>query len=257
MVKNILTIIALIILSGFVSASAQAKTIHVKHGDTLWELSHQHKTTVAKIKEWNQLHTDLIQPGDVLTVSPEATYVVLSGDTLWAIAKAHHIQVSQLMQRNSLTSDLIHPGLKLIIPNNHSTSSTKIAQTERVALNNSPKKVVIASKPKTKVKANFATGAGSGKVITVTATAYTPSCSGCSGITATGVNVKSNPHAKVIAVDPRVIPLGTKVHIEGLGVYTAADTGGSIKGHRIDVLMASERAAIYFGRKQLKITILN
>jgi len=53
-----------------------------------------------------------------------------------------------------------------------------------------------------------------------------------------------------------VIPLGSKVYIEGLGVYIAGDTGGAIKGNRIDVLMASERTALSFGRKHLKLTIL-
>ncbi len=55
-----------------------------------------------------------------------------------------------------------------------------------------------------------------GKVMTVSSTAYTASCSGCSGHTATGVNLKNNPNAKVIAVDPNVIPLGSKVHVEAM-----------------------------------------
>ncbi|MFX6153002.1 3D domain-containing protein, partial [Acinetobacter baumannii] len=49
----------------------------------------------------------------------------------------------------------------------------------------------------------------------VIATAYTAYCTGCSGTTATGINLRANPNAKVIAVDPRVIPLGTKVYVEG------------------------------------------
>ena len=97
----------------------------------------------------------------------------------------------------------------------------------------------------------------SGKAITVKATAYTASCAGCSGTTATGINIKDNPHAKVIAVDPSVIPLGSKVYIKGYGEYTAADTGGAIKGNRIDVFIPSEQAALNFGRKQLTVTILH
>src|SRR5699024_1065439 len=56
-----------------------------------------------------------------------------------------------------------------------------------------------------------------GKELTVEATAYVPNCSGCSGITATGINVKDNPNMKVISVDPSVIPLGSKVWVEGYG----------------------------------------
>lgn len=51
--------------------------------------------------------------------------------------------------------------------------------------------------------------------MTVTATAYTANDGGISGITATGVNLNKNPNAKVIAVDPNVIPLGSKVYVEG------------------------------------------
>ena len=69
----------------------------------------------------------------------------------------------------------------------------------------------------------------------MTATAYTASCNGCSGVTATGFNLRANPDAKVIAVDPSVIPLGSKVYVEGYGYAIAADTGGSVKGKRIDV----------------------
>ena len=53
--------------------------------------------------------------------------------------------------------------------------------------------------------------------------------------TATGLILNNNPNAKVIAVDPSVIPLGTKVYVEGYGYAVAADTGGAIKGHKIDV----------------------
>ncbi|AIW03327.1 peptidoglycan-binding protein [Bacillus phage Mater] len=97
----------------------------------------------------------------------------------------------------------------------------------------------------------------SGRTMTVNATAYGADCAGCSGITATGLNVKANPGAKIIAADPNVIPLGSKVYLEGYGTYTVADTGGAIKGNRIDVFMGTEANAMSFGRKQLKLTILN
>jgi 3D (Asp-Asp-Asp) domain-containing protein len=95
------------------------------------------------------------------------------------------------------------------------------------------------------------------KQITVKATAYTASCEGCSGITKTGVNIKDNPDAKVIAVDPDVIPLGSKVYVEGFGTATAADIGGGIDGKEIDVFIPSEQDAIEFGVQKLKVTILN
>lgn len=91
----------------------------------------------------------------------------------------------------------------------------------------------------------------------VTATAYTAYCNGCTGVTATGINLKSNPNLKVIAVDPSVIPLGTKVWVEGYGYAVAGDTGGAIKGNRIDLFMSSKSQAYDFGRKKVRIKVLN
>lgn len=91
------------------------------------------------------------------------------------------------------------------------------------------------------------------------ASAYTPYCKGCSGITALGWNVRSQKR-NVVAVDPRVIPLGKKVQVyvggKLMGTYTAADTGGAIKGNKIDILMYSQSAALKFGRKTVTVKVL-
>ena len=96
-----------------------------------------------------------------------------------------------------------------------------------------------------------------GESMTVEATAYTADCAGCSGITATGVNLNTNRYAKVIAVDPDVIPLGSEVQIEGMGTYTAADTGGAINGNRIDVHVPSKSEAYSFGRRSVEVTVVD
>lgn len=96
----------------------------------------------------------------------------------------------------------------------------------------------------------------SGEELTVTATAYTPYCTGCSGVTATGINLRNNPDLKVIAVDPSIIPLGTKVYVEGYGYAIAGDTGGAIKGNKIDVFFPTKSQAYNWGRKTVKIRIL-
>ena len=61
---------------------------------------------------------------------------------------------------------------------------------------------------------------------------------------------------RTIAVDPRIIPMGTRVYIEGVGYRIAEDTGGDIKGNRIDLFMDSEKECVIFGRKNLKVIIL-
>lgn len=105
-------------------------------------------------------------------------------------------------------------------------------------------------------------GVKSRKTINMVATSYIALCnSGCSGITATGVDVRNTPSDMIIAVDPRVIPLHTKVKVtlqNGQSFYaTAEDTGGAIKGHKIDILKATSGEAVKFGRQRVTVTILN
>ncbi len=82
----------------------------------------------------------------------------------------------------------------------------------------------------------------------VEATAYTYT----GNPTATGVY----PREGLIAVDPRVIPLGTEVYVEGYGYAIAADTGGAIKGNIIDVFFPSFQTCIEWGRRPVTIHIL-
>ncbi|WP_183040867.1 peptidoglycan-binding protein [Salipaludibacillus neizhouensis] len=92
--------------------------------------------------------------------------------------------------------------------------------------------------------------------ITMEATAYTAGCEGCSGITATGIDLRDQPNKKVVAVDPSVIPLGSIVEVEGYGRAVAGDTGGAIKGNKIDLHVASKDDAFAFGRKDVNVTII-
>ena len=84
------------------------------------------------------------------------------------------------------------------------------------------------------------------------ATAYTADCYGCSGVTAIG---KRAGHG-IVAVDPRVIPLGTKLYIPGYGHALAGDTGGAIIGNRIDLGFNSHGDAINFGRRPIVVYVL-
>jgi 3D (Asp-Asp-Asp) domain-containing protein len=98
---------------------------------------------------------------------------------------------------------------------------------------------------------------------TFEATAYTADCVGCIGITKTGIDVKytqvDEDGRRIIAVDPKVIALGTAVEVR-IGNVTldavAADIGGSIDGREIDVLMATEKEAREFGRQDVSVRIL-
>ncbi|AXF57611.1 peptidoglycan-binding protein [Salicibibacter kimchii] len=89
------------------------------------------------------------------------------------------------------------------------------------------------------------------------ATAYTAECDGCSGITATGKDLRNDRNANVVAVDPNVIPLGSTVHVEGYGEAVAADTGGAINGQKIDLHVPTREEAMNFGRQNVEVTVLD
>jgi len=88
--------------------------------------------------------------------------------------------------------------------------------------------------------------------LSMVATAYTAGCGGCSGITASG---RPAGHG-IVAVDPRVIPLGTRMYIPGYGHAVAGDTGGAIRGNRIDLGFNSNAAANQFGRRSITVYLI-
>ena len=102
-------------------------------------------------------------------------------------------------------------------------------------------------------------------VIRAQATAYTADFAstgkrpgdGGFGRTATGTIARRNPNGySSIAVDPRVIPLGTKLYIEGYGYGIAEDTGGAIKGNIVDVYFNSNAECIQWGRRTVNVYVL-
>lgn len=94
------------------------------------------------------------------------------------------------------------------------------------------------------------------KSFIVTATAYEPSEVSCGKYADgfTSIGLKAGPG--IIAVDPRVIPMRTKVYVEGYGYAIAGDVGSAIKGNRIDVCFDTVREALNFGRRKVRIYIL-
>ncbi len=98
------------------------------------------------------------------------------------------------------------------------------------------------------------------RVITCEATAYTSAADECGksdGITASGMMFEVG----VVAVDRRQIPLGTKLYIESLdgkyvyGYCIAADTGGAIKGNKVDLAMNTKSECFQFGRRNVRVYI--
>ncbi|MCQ6277269.1 LysM peptidoglycan-binding domain-containing protein [Bacillus sp. V3B] len=248
MKQKLLSLLAAAALFITAATTTQAEQIVVHKGDTLWDLSKQYKVSVESIKKWNNLSDDVIHPNDLLEISPIKHVLVRKGDNLWNISQVYGVSVEDVKKWNHLSSDIIQPNWNLIIYTNRQNDikgkkETVKPNAQSVQHNPAPAETVDLKQ--------------ADKEITVEATAYTAECEGCIGITKTGVDLKANPDEKVIAVDPSVIPLGSKVYVEGYGYATAEDIGGAIKGNRIDVFIPELDDALEWGRKQVNVTIID
>ncbi|WP_186575962.1 LysM peptidoglycan-binding and 3D domain-containing protein [Aquibacillus kalidii] len=234
-------------LTGMAAVPTSAEEYQVVRGDSLWEIAQEYETTVTDLQEKNELTSDLIYPEQILQIDKEENYIVEKGDTLSEIGVEHEVSVKELKDWNSLTTDLIIIGQELIIKTSN-TQSTEV-------------KAASTSTPSTKERSEPVSSAPSAsesqRTLTMVATAYTAECTGCSGITATGINLNEDRDKKVIAVDPDVIPLGTKVHVEGYGQAIAGDTGGAIKGNRIDIHVPTKDIAYEWGVREVEVKILD
>ncbi|MBU8738726.1 3D domain-containing protein [Bacillus licheniformis] len=267
MKKTFMSFVAVAALSSTAfGASASAKEVTVQKGDTLWGISQKQGVNLQDLKEWNQLSSDLIIPGQKLNVSEKQTeekkqYTIKKGDTLWKIAQKFGVSVNDLKNWNNIKSDIIYPNTSITVDGQATVQAAAAQPAEtKPAVQKEAKVEKAAPAPAPKQEKEPASSSNvsqsTAKELTVTATAYTANDGGMTGVTATGIDLKANKNAKVIAVDPNVIPLGSKVYVEGYGEATAADTGGAIKGNKIDVFVPSKSAAKNWGVKTVKVKVL-
>ena len=99
--------------------STKEITYVVKKGDSLWLIANKYDTTVKKIKSANNLTSNTLQIGQVLTIPSSTeffTYTVKKGDSLWLIAKNYNTTVDNIKKLNNLTSNTLQINQKLILP---------------------------------------------------------------------------------------------------------------------------------------------
>lgn len=162
----------------------------------------------------------------------DLTYLVSPGDTLSKIAGSFGTTVASLQEYNGLSNaNFIHIGQRIKIP------SVPVPLLEG-------KEPVIERVLSTTLTAYTAGEESTGK---------TPSHPQY-GITYSGVRAEEG---RTVAVDPKVIPLGSTVYIEGVGIRKAEDTGSAIKGSKIDVFMNDVSEARTFGvKRNVKVFLL-
>jgi 3D (Asp-Asp-Asp) domain-containing protein len=170
--------------------------------------------------------------GNLLKMIPETlTYQVKKGDSLYNIALSFGTDIETLQHLNGLSdANFLNIGQELKIPN---------ALHQEITTGYKVKNVMTADLT-AYTAGRESTGKGPGDP------GY--------GVTASGAHVRDG---HTIAVDTSIIPMGSKVYIEGIGIRTAEDTGGAIRGNRIDVYMSDLTTAIDFGYKRgVKIYLL-
>src|SRR5699024_7233683 len=189
------------------------------------DIAEEHNTSVDELVEINELKTTMIHPKQTLFIND--IYKVQKGDTLIGISDEYDVSVEDLKDWNNLKSDIIAIGQELKIKgvnieqdDSEATSEDSSSQSNESGQSAEPVQTS-SNTNKNASQEQSSQDDPDGKTVTVTATAYTADCEGCSGVTSTGVDLNANPDAKVIAVDPSVIPLGSEVYVEGYGYATA------------------------------------
>lgn len=193
------------------------------------------------------------------------THTAVKDDTFWKLSLQYKVALNELIQANSHINPLnIQIGSKLHIPGNNVEASGQLSAASAPA--SAPQLLTAKSEEaQPSVTVNGQSYAYT-STLDVKATAYTAAAAenGKWG----AVDYFGNPlKVGTVAVDPKMIPLGTKLYVTGYSydglptggmLATATDMGGSIKGNRIDLFVpGTTKQALKFGIQDVKVYVLN
>lgn len=258
---------------------AKIKSVHTKVRDILEDL------------EIELSEKDVVTPGLDTELEPNDTIEIVRLEEVYEVLE-ESIPFEEVTNKNKNLEEgktkVAQEGkdgikeitIKKLFVNGELTSEEKVKETiakepvPKIIEKGTKKKepVVVASRGGLTNKRRENTNNNNGKFnakssFIAVATAYDLSYASCGkypgdkgyGKTALGTNARHG----VVSVDPRVIPLGTRLYIESLdgtpdyGFAVAEDTGAAIKGHRVDLFFGNSDAARRFGRRKVRVHILN
>lgn len=182
---------------------------------------------------------------DKLNSEKEAVFAVIEENEKLLISNPLSVANSSTSSASELQNAI--DTLNSLIPQLNSSSIITLAKE---GINNAKSRIAELNAPSIP---SGSTEVGSAiKTLTMESTAYYGH-----GITAMGLKPIRDPNGiSTVAVDPSVIPLGSKVYVSGYGVAIASDTGGAIKGNIIDVFLNSYEECMSWGRRQVTVQIL-
>ncbi|WP_368252158.1 3D domain-containing protein [Enterococcus sp. 2201sp1_2201st1_B8_2201SCRN_220225] len=187
----------------------------------------------------------------------EIEHTVTSSDTLWGLSMKYYGSddyIDTIAKDNKIAdTDMIYDGEVLTINTDSSATKASTENTETTTKTEAATTTAETTETTTTDSANY-----SGTTMYMESTAYSSDPADTLGggtITATGQNLLENPMA--VAVDPSVIPLGTHLYVEGYGEAYAVDTGSAIQGNIIDVHFSTYEQCVAWGRRQVKVTIID
>lgn len=228
--------------------------------------NHAEQTTVSTVEDFLKAESIKLSPLDRVTPSPKT---LLSNNLRIVVVR---VRREELIERTPIAfstkqkyTSALPVGSKKVLTlgkngerikkflqvykNDVQVQRTKTA--DRVAVAPRPQVEQVGTRGMTLASRGFFEGR---RVIEMTATGYGPGENGRWGNqTASGLK----PGFGVVAVDPRFIPLGTRLYIEGYGYAVAGDTGGAIKGSRIDLGFDNYNRAQAVGRRKVRVLILD
>lgn len=194
-----------------------------------------------------QLHTDakvkVLNVSSKLVLRDEVQnyQVIKEPDSALARGNEEVIQVGRNGLNRLLVREKYHKGVKV---------GEEVVQTSQLV--RPVDQVIREGTAESKIQSTIGLRSYS-QMLYMEASAYLPYDGGGAGYTALGIPARYG----VVAVDPDIIPLGTRLYIPGYGEAIAADTGGAINGYMIDLCMEDYTQAIAFGRRGVEVYILD
>ena len=223
------------------SLNKDIETLNTKNN----ELKTLQTTIESDLKVVKEKKQEQEEYSDKLNAEKEAVFAVIEENEKTLIAKPLSIANSSTASTSELQNaiDTLNSYIPLL-------NSSRIINMAKDGISNAKARI---SELNTPTVPTTSTEVGTAiKTLTMESTAYYGH-----SITASGLKPVRNPNGvSTIAVDPNVIPLGTKVYVSGYGVAIAADTGGAIKGNSIDVFLNTHEECMSWGRRQVTVQIL-